>query len=180
MEKFDLKNVKSYLDFAEKIGTNETLILHGIMMCLQKNDENVECIYNRFWYHSSFENMHNDLFRFCSINTLKRAVENLRKNDLIEIRNFNNGKRHKMNYYTINYERVESLVQSNIDEHRSNQNTTPERFTENVIEKTTATSCDNSSTIMPNLDDELNDMLSKSNGSFEDDSFFDGVDLDDL
>jgi len=85
---------------AKRIGLNEAIFLQQLHYWLNKSSHVYE---GKKWIYNSYENWQNQL-PFWSIATIKRIIAKLKRLELIFIRNFNESKFDKTNWYSINYE----------------------------------------------------------------------------
>ena len=93
---------------AEGIGINEAILLqkiHGWLQCTPK--EHV----GRNWIYNSYRSWHEQL-PFMSETTIKRAMKNLIETGVVITENFNSKSFDKTLWYSIDYKKLESVVES--------------------------------------------------------------------
>ncbi|MGF6950091.1 hypothetical protein QF028_002596 [Neobacillus sp. B4I6] len=93
---------------AKTIGLNEAIVLQQIHYWLQKSTHVKE---GKKWIYNSYPEWQKQ-FPFWTKRTLIRIVKSLDEQGLITIGHFNKLKADKTNWYTINYEKLYSLVTS--------------------------------------------------------------------
>lgn len=91
---------------AVKIGLNGALFLQQLHYWLLRSNNIQE---EKVWIYKSFDEWREQDFPFWSESTIKRTVSDLKKLDLITIKVFNKMKIDKTNWYTINYQKLESM-----------------------------------------------------------------------
>lgn len=91
---------------AVAIGLNEAIILQQIHYLLPLAST---CKNGKKWVYKSIKEWKSEQFPFFSEPTIKRAFNELKKLELIEVKQLSNDKCNKVNYYTINYDNLEKL-----------------------------------------------------------------------
>ncbi|RKW26508.1 MAG: replication protein [Granulicatella sp.] len=91
---------------AVKIGLNGALFLQQLHYWILRSDNVKE---NTVWVYKSLDEWIEQDFPFMSRSTLKRTISDLKKEDLIITKTFNKMKIDKTNWYTINYQKLESM-----------------------------------------------------------------------
>lgn len=91
---------------AVKIGLNGALFLQQLHYWILRSNNVKE---NTVWVYKSLDEWIEDDFPFMSRSTLKRTISDLKKADLIITKTFNKMKIDKTNWYTINYQKLESM-----------------------------------------------------------------------
>lgn len=92
---------------AEAIGLNEALILQQIHWLLERSRNKVE---GKNWVYNTYEQWKSNHFRFFSLSTIRRAIDNLEKLGLlISTTKFNKMKVDKTKWYSIDYQALEAL-----------------------------------------------------------------------
>jgi len=91
---------------AVAIGLNEAIFLQQLHYWLTKSKNAVK---GRLWSYSSYEELQKQ-FPFFSVKTIQRVIKNLKDKELIFVDNFNQDRRNKTNWYSINYTNFESLM----------------------------------------------------------------------
>lgn len=92
---------------AEAIGLNEALILQQIHWLLERSRNKVE---DKSWVYNTYEQWKSNHFRFFSLSTIRRAIDNLEKLGLlISTTKFNKMKVDKTKWYSIDYQALEAL-----------------------------------------------------------------------
>lgn len=89
------------------IGVNEAILLQKINLWLNCKPKGAE---GKSWIYNTYKSWQEQLPYF-SETTIKRAMKNLRDLGLVETSNFNKVKFDKTLWYTINYDKVDELVQ---------------------------------------------------------------------
>lgn len=97
-------------ELAVKIGLNESIILQQIHYWLEINRKvNRHFLDNHYWTYNTYVKWQQQ-FPFFSVSTIKRAIYNLEKLNLIITTNkYNELEIDKTKWYTINYEEVEKV-----------------------------------------------------------------------
>lgn len=91
---------------AVKVGLNGALFLQQLHYWILRSDNVKE---NTVWVYKSLDEWIEQDFPFMSRSTLKRTISDLKKEDLIITKTFNKMKIDKTNWYTINYQKLESM-----------------------------------------------------------------------
>lgn len=91
---------------AVKIGLNGALFLQQLHYWILRSDNVKE---NTVWVYKSLDEWIEQDFPFMSRSTLKRTISDLKKENLIITKTFNKMKIDKTNWYTINYQKLESM-----------------------------------------------------------------------
>ena len=91
---------------AVKIGLNGALFLQQLHYWILRSNNIKE---NTVWVYKSLDEWIEQDFPFMSRSTLKRTISDLKKEDLIITKTFNKMKIDKTNWYTINYQKLESM-----------------------------------------------------------------------
>lgn len=122
------------------IGLHEAMILQQIHYWLYKSGNTID---GKKWVYNSYKDWQKQ-FPFWSIATIKRTIKSLKKQDLIETGNYNKLKVDRTVWYTINYDKLESMsicdpsIGSTCTDHSINLTPPiPETTTENTSETTT-------------------------------------------
>ena len=105
---------------AVKLGLNEAILLQQLHYWLQKTDFIKN---NKKWVYYTYEDIHKQL-PFLSIRTLKRIVKSLKDNNILLVEKFNKKVGMQINYYSINYKKLESLNYEKIHKQGMGQNDT--------------------------------------------------------
>jgi len=94
---------------ATKIGLNEAIVLQQMHYWLRENRRKGNNYRNgRFWTYNSYESWV-ESFPFWSSRTIRRAITSLENLELLTSDNFNKMKRDRTKWYTINYDKLETL-----------------------------------------------------------------------
>ena len=91
---------------AVKVGLNGALFLQQLHYWILRSNNVRE---NTVWVYKSLDEWIEEDFPFMSRSTLKRTISDLKKADLIITKTFNKMKIDKTNWYTINYQKLESM-----------------------------------------------------------------------
>lgn len=92
---------------AESIGLNEAIILQQIHWLLSKSKNDFE---GKYWIYNTYEDWKENHFRFFSVSTIRRAIDKLESLKLIvSTSKFNRMKMDKTKWYTIDYDKLNSL-----------------------------------------------------------------------
>lgn len=94
---------------AVKVGLNEALVLQQIHYCVKSSTHVIE---GRRWIYNIYKEWQLQ-FPFWSESTIKRTFHSLEKQGLIVSGNWNHSKMDKTKWYTIDYECVEELEETN-------------------------------------------------------------------
>lgn len=102
-------------ELAVKIGLNESIILQQIHYWLEINRKvNRHFLDNRYWAYNTYVEWQKQ-FPFFSVSTIKRAIYNLEKFKLIVTTDkYNEMKIDKTKWYSINYDEIENLEESEV------------------------------------------------------------------
>ena len=92
---------------AKEIGLNEAIMLQQIHFWIGKKNNYKD---GRYWVYNTYDEWL-EQFPFWSLSTLKRTITSLSNKKLIIIGNFNKAKFDKTNWYTINYDALNSVNQ---------------------------------------------------------------------
>ena len=90
----------------EEIGVNEAIFLQQLHYRLLRTNQERN---GRKWICITYGELQEDL-RFFSLSTIKRIVKSLVNRKVISVENFNGMKMDNTNWYTINYEKLFSLM----------------------------------------------------------------------
>ena len=98
---------------AKELGTSAATFLQKLHFLLSENrkfkqKKNLTTYLNRKWWYHTFEEWQSTLGLF-SVSTIKRAVAKLKELGLIEINKLSKIKSDRVNYYTINYQKLKEL-----------------------------------------------------------------------
>lgn len=91
---------------AYALGLNEAIVLQKINLWLNCKPHNAE---GRNWIYNSYRSWHEQL-PFFSESTIKRTLNNLFNQGIILKSNFNKNKMDNTNWYSINYEKLDEIV----------------------------------------------------------------------
>lgn len=98
---------------AKTIGLNEAIVLQQVHYWITINKKaNKNFHEGKYWTYNSLSDWHKKNFDFWSFDTVKRTFSKLVKAKLLITGNFNKDKRDRTLWYTIDYERLETLVNS--------------------------------------------------------------------
>lgn len=92
---------------AESIGLNEAIVLQQIHYWLNKSDKYID---GRKWVYNTYEGWQKQ-FSFWSLSTVKRVLNNLRKQGLLLTGNYNKAGFDKTVWYTIDYDLLNRMNQ---------------------------------------------------------------------
>lgn len=102
---------------AKTIGLNEAIVLLQLNYWIKNNEDNKKNFKDGcYWTFNSIKNWHEQEFSFWSYATVKRVFSDLEKMKLIIAGNYNDEKRDKTKWYTIDYDKLEKLLEENINE----------------------------------------------------------------
>ncbi|WP_026576740.1 conserved phage C-terminal domain-containing protein [Bacillus sp. UNC438CL73TsuS30] len=90
---------------AKKIGLNEAIILQQIHYWIQKSSHVIE---GKTWIYNTYQQW-NQQFSFWSLSTIKRTIRSLEDQGLLLSENWDRSKMDQTKWYTIDYERLETL-----------------------------------------------------------------------
>lgn len=91
---------------AKEIGLNEAIILQQIHYWLNYAKVEHE---GKMWVYKTYERWQEQDFPFWSVDTIKRAIANLRKKELLLVAKLDSNAFNRVNHYTINYEKLEEI-----------------------------------------------------------------------
>lgn len=97
-------------ELAKAIGLNEAIILQQIHYWLENaKSENRNFYSGRYWVYNSYKNWQAQ-FPFIKVDTVKKTILKLEKLKLLITGNYNKRGYDKTKWYTIDYEKLESIV----------------------------------------------------------------------
>ena len=95
---------------ARILGVNEAMVMQHIHYWLVKNEEKkINYKEGRYWTFKSIKQWHDDEFDFWSESTLRRIFLSLEEKGLLLVNNFNKKGFDKTKWYSIDYEKLNSL-----------------------------------------------------------------------
>jgi len=104
---------------AVKIGLNEAIFIQQLHYWLEiskkkeaKEKEKTRLKKGKFWSYNTYDELM-EQFPFWSVKTIKRIVKGLKESEILLVENFNKDKWNKTNWYSINYQKLESLLSKN-------------------------------------------------------------------
>ena len=103
---------------AYALGLNEAIVLQKINLWLNCKPHNID---NRGWVYNSYKNWQQQL-PFFSESTIKRTFNNLCEQGILLKGNFNKNKMDNTNWYSIDYEKLDEIVDIKRKELESNWN----------------------------------------------------------
>jgi hypothetical protein len=107
---FDKQPVVINVELARLIGLNESIVLQQVDYLIEINKEAGENLKKgRFWIYNSMESWQQENFPFWSIDTVKRIFTKLINLGFLITDCFNKQSFDKTKWYTIDYEKLESL-----------------------------------------------------------------------
>lgn len=89
------------IEDATKYGIHEAIILNNIRFWIKKNETNRKHFYNGFYWTYNSINAFCELFPYLSYDQIRRALENLEKNNVIGVGNFNQSPYDKTKWYCV-------------------------------------------------------------------------------
>lgn len=118
------------VELAELIGLNESIVFQQIHYWLEINRKAEKNLRDgRFWTFNTFENWQKGNFSYWSEKTVKRIFKKLEDRNLIITGNYNKKGYDRTKWYTINYEKLESL-QNSKKEPENLENTHKDKMTQ--------------------------------------------------
>ena len=109
-------------DLATVIGLNEAIVLQQVHYWLKKNSENeanmekpVHFRDDRWWTYNTLEEWQEKNFPFWNVRTVQRNFRKLEKEGLLIVGNYNRHAYDHTKWYSIDYDRLESLVNTEYD-----------------------------------------------------------------
>jgi hypothetical protein len=100
-------------DLAICFGVNEAIVIQQIHYWLEINRETEKNFINgRYWTYNSIGDWHEKNFPFWSYDTVKRIFKELEKLGLLITDNFNEQKRDRTKWYSIDYEKLDQLMEA--------------------------------------------------------------------
>lgn len=98
---------------AKSIGLNEAIVLQQVHYWISINKKTNKNFHEgKYWVYNSLPNWHENNFDFWSFDTVKRTFSKLVKAKILITGNFNKDKRDRTLWYTIDYEKLEKLINS--------------------------------------------------------------------
>lgn len=97
---------------AMAIGLNEAVILQQIHYWLAHGKMRYE---GRIWIYKPVSRWQEQDFPFWSEKTIRTAIKNLRDMDLVLVKQLNDNKQVRVNYYTINYEELRKISKKTLE-----------------------------------------------------------------
>lgn len=94
---------------AEKLGINEAIILDKIHKFMN-SPKNKNIHSGKNYVYNSYKKWHTNIFPFLSESTIKRAITRLENLKILESDNFNKLKFDKTKHYTINYLKIDKII----------------------------------------------------------------------
>lgn len=91
---------------AKEIGLNEAIVLQQLHYWLGHAKVEHD---GKMWVYKSYDKWQEQDFPFWSVDTIKRTVSNLRKQDLILVAPLSSNSFNRVNHYTINYEQLADI-----------------------------------------------------------------------
>lgn len=96
---------------ARKVGLNEAIVVQQVHYWLKVNEKkNKHFINGRYWTYNTLKAWHKNNFDFWSLDTVKRAFTRLEKLGILMVGNFNQDRRDRTKWYTINYDKLEESI----------------------------------------------------------------------
>lgn len=96
---------------ARKIGLNEAIVLQQVHYWLKVNEKkNLHYINGRYWTYNTLKEWRENNFDFWSLDTVKRAFTKLEKLGILLVGNFNQDRRDRTKWYTIDYDKLEESI----------------------------------------------------------------------
>ncbi|SHH76886.1 DnaD domain-containing protein [Clostridium magnum] len=93
---------------AQLLGLNETIIINQIHYWLKKKKNIID---GRPWVYNTYENWQEQIC-FLSVSTIKKAIKKLESMGIVIAGNFNRSKIDKTKWYTIDYEVIQKLYET--------------------------------------------------------------------
>ena len=104
------------------IGLNEAIVLQQVHYWLELNKKEGKNYHEgRYWTYNTYDEWH-EQFPFWSKETIKRVFKRLRKMKLIIVDRFNVYQMDRTLWYTIDYDRLKSIMKGSKDSDRGRQN----------------------------------------------------------
>ena len=108
---FDEQPLVINKSIAKAIGLNESVVIQQINYWIKINEaKRINFIDDKYWTYNSIKNWHEQEFSFWSYATVKRTFANLEEMGLLIIGNYNKENRDRTKWYSIDYEKLEKLV----------------------------------------------------------------------
>jgi hypothetical protein len=97
---------------AKMLGLNEAIILQQIHYWLKINEKKKQNFYDgRYWTYNSAQEWKENDFGFWSLKTIQRTFSNLEDQNIFLVGNYNADRRDRTKWYSIDYEKLDLLVQ---------------------------------------------------------------------
>ncbi len=107
---FDEKPIVISRELAKVIGLAESIIIQQLHYWIILNKKTNKNNYDgKHWVYRTYEDWQKNDFPFWSASTIKRIFQKIEKENLIITGNFNKKGYDKTKWYTINYEKIETL-----------------------------------------------------------------------
>lgn len=100
-------------ELAKSIGLNEAIVLQQLHYWININKKANRHFHNgKYWTYNTIPEWHKTNFTFWSVDTVKRAFKSLTDKGLIIKDNFNQDKRNRRLWYSIDYKKLNGLTNS--------------------------------------------------------------------
>lgn len=120
---FDEQPLVINRSIAKVLGLNESLVIQQINYWIKINEaKGINFIDEKYWTYNSIKNWHQQEFSFWSYATVKRTFANLEEMGLLIVGNYNRENRDRTKWYSIDYEKLERLVNKKQETIINNEN----------------------------------------------------------
>jgi hypothetical protein len=124
MDKEDILLVNTPL--ALIVGLNESIFLQQVHYWIGKNKDKKRNFHDgRYWCYNTYEDWKDNNFPFWSIDSIRYAVNKLKKLGVLLVGNYNKLKLDKTLWYSIDYERLDSICDLGKSPHGDSKSPTP-------------------------------------------------------
>ncbi len=96
---------------AKEIGLNEAIVLQQLHYWLGHAKVEHD---GKMWIYKSYDKWQEQDFPFWSVDTIKRTVSNLKKQNLILVKALSSNSFNRVNHYTVNYEQLANISQKGV------------------------------------------------------------------
>ncbi|WP_051273724.1 hypothetical protein [Desulfotruncus alcoholivorax] len=96
---------------AVKIGLNKAIVIQQVHYWIEINKKKKKHYINgRYWTYNTLQEWHENNFEFWSLDTVKRTFTELENKGILLVGNFNQDRRDRTKWYTIDYNKLEELI----------------------------------------------------------------------
>lgn len=139
MNLFDKHPIVLDKNIAKVLGLNEAIVLQQVHYWIEINKKaKRNCQEGRYWTYNTIEEWREE-FPFWSKDTVKRTFKKLREMGLMIVGNFNTMKMDRTLWYSIDYEKLESLIHCSKEDPSKDLKSTDDDMENAPVEKSSST-----------------------------------------